>query len=82
MKKEFSLSKEELFHFDSITYTMSYLEQSAKQFIGGIITQRLGEDATNKDVTWVIEGNNLVLEIVDKQDAEPTDFFVSDPSKQ
>jgi len=80
MTKKFKLSKEELMHFDSLTYTMRYLEDSAKQFVSAIITERLGENPKGKDITWKLDGNDLILEI--EEIVEPTDFLVSEPSKQ
>ncbi len=80
MKKKFKLSKAEKMHFDSLTYTMNYLEQSASQFIGAVITERLGEKDPKKSVEWKLDGDDLILEITDIE--EPADFFVSEPGKQ
>ena len=80
MTKKFKISKQEKMHFDSLTYTMDYLEQSAKQFISAIITERLGERPDpKKSVEWKLDGNDLILEITD---IEEPDFFVAEPSKQ
>jgi len=80
MTKKFKLAKEELMHFDSLTYTMRYLEDSAQQFVSAIITERLGKNPKGKDITWKLDGNDLILEI--EEIVEPTDFLVSEPSKQ
>lgn len=75
MKKTFSLSKEELAHFNHLDYARSYLEQSLNQFIAAIITERLGEKPDPmQEIDWKLEDGKLVLEINERESFyKPTD---------
>lgn len=68
MTKTFNLSKQELEHFTHLSYARDYLEQSANQFIGAVITERLGERPDPmKEIDWKLEDGKLVLEITERE---------------
>lgn len=64
MTKKFSLSKEELRHFEHLSYARDYLEQSINQFIATIITERLDEKPEpDQAIDWKLDKGELILEI-------------------
>lgn len=77
MTKTFNLSKEELAHFTHLSYARDYLEQSANQFIGAVITERLGERPDPMtEIDWKLEDGKLVLDIHERES-----FYRSDNSE-
>lgn len=68
MTKTFNLSKEELLHFEHLSYARDYLEQSVSQFIAAVITERLGEKPDpDQQIDWKLEDGKLVLEVTERE---------------
>ncbi len=64
MNKKFKLTKEERAHFNAINYTIRYLEDTVSQFMGAVITERLGyRPDENEAVEWKLSEDGTELEV-------------------
>lgn len=71
MNKKFTLSRDERAHFNAMNYTIKYLENSVKQFMGAVITERLGYRPNEGEaVEWKLSEDGTELEVnIHEQDS-------------
>ena len=64
-KKEYELTATELDHVQHLEWGVKFMDQSLKQFLGAIMTDKLKIDFTKNQASYEIQDGKLIVTVED-----------------